>query len=42
MANYVPEQSITSVSVCNVVYNMMYDRAMVTRCMGSDDTVVVR
>ena len=38
--NFVLEQLITSVSVCNVMCNMMYDRVMVTQCMGCDDTVV--
>ena len=36
------EQSTTSVSVCYVVCNMVYGRVMVTQCMGSDNTVVVR
>ena len=39
MGNFVLEQSIISVSVCNVVCNMMYSRVMVTQCMDSDDTV---
>lgn len=34
------EQLITSVSVCNVMCNMMYGRVMVTQCMGCDDTVI--
>ena len=38
--NFVLEQLITSISVCNVMCNIMYGRVMVTQCMGCDDTVV--